>query len=78
MSIKIKRYGFEENPFSKPYLFTEMLLIPLIKITLSRTVGEAQFSISDEGIGIPKEESEDIFGAFLGLLPHGAFMGMVK
>jgi len=37
LSIKIKRnlktkkkYGFEENPFSKPYLFTEMLLLPLL------------------------------------------------
>ena len=36
-----------------------------INIILKRTTESIEFSISDEGIGIPKEEIYDIFGAFL-------------
>jgi signal transduction histidine kinase len=38
--------------------------------------GQLQFSVSDTGVGLPKEKMEQIFSAFFTTKPQGSGMGL--
>ena len=47
-----------------------------IKVKSQLQDGQLQFSVSDTGVGLPKEEMEQIFSVFFTTKPHGSGMGL--
>lgn len=64
-----------QNLISNAIKFVDAETCPRVEISVQDLLSQWQFSVSDNGIGIPQEQQQRIFEAFTRLHPHEQYSG---